>query len=87
MAIVLPDTWVVAEMITHDYIWRGAGLNCDEAREALLSAWTRHRNGVVNAQPGLAERLPEAADMPRHFPIRYAEYSRGAGYRDGARLV
>jgi hypothetical protein len=83
----LPDTWVVAEMITHDYIWRGAGLNCDEAREALLTAWTRHRGSVVAQHPQLAPTLPEAAHMPRHFPIRYSEYTRGGGYRDQQRLV
>ena len=87
MAIVAPDTIVIAEMITHDYIWRGAGATCDEAREALLSAWARHRNAVVGQHPQLAARLPEAAAMPQHFAIRYAEYTRGAGYRDDERLV
>ena len=87
MSIVLPDSWVVAEMITHDYIWRGAGVSCDEAREALLTAWTRHRGAVVAQHPQLAPTLPEAPDMPRHFPIRYSEYTRGGGYRDRDRLV
>ena len=87
MSIVLPDSWVVAEMITHDYIWRGAGITCDEAREALLTAWTRHRGSVVAQHPQLAPTLPEAPDMPRHFPIRYSEYTRGGGYRDQQRLV
>lgn len=87
MAIVLPDSWVVAEMITHDFIWRGAGLNCDEARQALLAAWTAHRQQVLGQFPQLAERLPEAAQMPGRFPIRYSEYTRGGGYRDQQRLV
>jgi len=87
MTIVAPDGWVVAEMITHDYIWRGAGATCDEAREALLTAWTRHRDDVLRQQPSLAERLPVAPEMPRHFPIRYQAYERGAGYRDQQRLV
>jgi hypothetical protein len=38
MAIIPPSTIVIAEMITHDYVWHGAGATCDEAREALLSA-------------------------------------------------
>ena len=87
MAIVPPDTIVIAEMITHDYIWRGAGATCDEAREALLAAWTRHRGALVGQHPTLAQGLPEAARMPQHFAIRYAEYARGAGYRDDERLV
>lgn len=81
------ETLVVAEMITHDYIWRGAGANPAEAREALLAAWARHRAQVVAAHPQLAPTLPEAAGMPRHFPIRFREYHRGAGYRDDERLI
>jgi hypothetical protein len=63
-------------MITHDYIWRGAGATCDEAREALLTAWTWHRAAVVRQQPALAPSLPEAGRMPQHFAIRYSEYTR-----------
>lgn len=81
------ETLVVAEMITHDHIWRGAGANPAEAREALLSAWARHRAAEVAAHPALAPTLPEAPSMPRHFPIRFFEYTRGAGYRDEQRLV
>lgn len=87
MSIVAPDTLVVAEMITHDFIWRGAGRTCDEAREALLQAWSRHRDGVLRVHPQLQPTLPEAAQMPRHFKIRYREYACGAGYRDDDRLV
>lgn len=89
MAILPPDphTLVVAEMPTHDFIWRGAGATADEARQALLAAWARHRRAVLAQQPQLADRLPEASAMPQHFRIRYAEYTRGAGYRDDERLV
>lgn len=87
MAIVPPATTVIAEMITHDYIWRGAGATCDEAREALLTAWATHRAHVVSLQPGLAPSLPEAAQMPQHFKIHYREFARGGGYRDDDRLV
>jgi len=87
MAIVPPDSIVIAEMITHDFIWRGAGATCDEAREALLTAWARHRAHVVSQQPALGPTLPEARQMQQHFKIRYREYTRGAGYRDDERLV
>jgi hypothetical protein len=87
MAIIRPDTLVVAEMNTHDYIWRGAGATCDEAREALLSAWSRHRADVVARHPGLSPTLPRPSEMPQHFAIRYREYACGAGYRDEDRLV
>lgn len=87
MAIIPPDSIVIAEMITHDFIWRGAGATCDEAREALLTAWARHRAQVVSQQPALGPTLPEAGQMPQHFKIRYREYARGAGYRDDERLV
>lgn len=85
MAIVSPDSFVIAEMNTHDYIWRGAGRNCDEAREALLRAWHAHRSAVVQQQPALAGSLPEAGQMQQHFRIRYQEFVIGAGYRDGDR--
>ena len=87
MTIVHPTGWVIAEMITHDYIWRGAGATCDEAREAVLSAWHQHRSSVVSQFPQLAASLPEAAQMPQHFKISYSAYERGAGYRDGTRIV
>jgi len=87
MTIVAPSGWVIAEMITNEYIWRGAGLTCDEAREALLQAWHRHRSTVLAQLPQLAASLPEAAQMPQHFKIRYYAYERGAGYRDTTRLV
>lgn len=87
MAILPATDWVVAEMVTHDFIWRGAGHSTQEAREALLRAWATHRAGVLRQQPQLADRLPEAAQMPGHFAIRYQCYSPGAGYRDGERLA
>lgn len=87
--IVAPDPYalVIAEMVTNDYIWQGAGATCDEAREALLGAWRAHRDGVLRAQPQLAASLPEPAAMPQHFRIRYRAYVRGGGWRDEQRLV
>ncbi|MCE4556793.1 hypothetical protein [Pelomonas cellulosilytica] len=87
MSIVPPTAWVIAEMITHDYVWQGAGHTCDEAREALLTAWQRHRAGVLRVHPQLADRLPEAPHMPQHFKIRYRAYEAGGGYRGDDRLV
>jgi len=87
MAVVPATDWVVAEMVTNDYIWRGAGHSTEAAREALLRAWTAHRAAVLRQQPQLAGTLPEAPQMPTHFAIRYQCYSAGAGYRDGERLT
>lgn len=87
MAIISPSTLVIAEMITHDYVWHGAGATCDEAREALLSAWARHRHEVVSKFPQLEPTLPEAGKMLSHFKITYREYERGGGYRSNERLV
>lgn len=87
MAVELPESWVIAEMITSEYIWRGAGLNCDEAREAVLRAWHAHRRALLTQLPQLEASLPEAAQMPQHFKIRYYAYERGAGYRDTTRIV
>lgn len=87
MAIIPPSTLVIAEMITHDYVWHGAGSTCDEAREALLSAWATHRKEVLEKFPQLEAKLPEAGKMQSHFKIRYREYERGGGYRSDERLV
>ena len=86
MAIIPPSTIVIAEMITHDYVWHGAGATCDEAREALLSAWATHRKEVLEKSPQLENSLPEAGKMQSHFNIRYRDYGRG-GYRSDERLV
>ncbi|HEY9105482.1 MAG TPA: hypothetical protein VIN58_02300 [Roseateles sp.] len=86
MTIVAHTGLVIAEMITHDYVWQGAGHSCDEAREALLTAWSRHRAGVLRVHPQLEEKLPEAVHMPRHFRIRYRAYEPGGGYRGDERF-
>lgn len=87
MAIIAPDTLVIAEMITHDFVWHGAGATCDEAREAVLSAWARHRREVLEKFPQLESRLSVAGEMQRHFRIHYREYARGGGYRGDDRMV
>jgi vacuolar-type H+-ATPase catalytic subunit A/Vma1 len=82
----LPETMVVAEMITNDFVWHGAGATCDEAREALLSAWAAHRAEALRQFPMVEGQLPSAEEMPRHFKIHYREFARRAGYRDGERV-
>ena len=74
---------VVAEMLTAQYIFRGAGRTREEARLALLGAWNLHRDGVLAMQPQLAPTLPLPDEMERHFRMDYAEYAAGVGYRDG----
>ncbi|WP_085317438.1 hypothetical protein [Derxia lacustris] len=76
-------TLVVAEMLTVQYIFRGAGRTREEARLALLAAWKVQRDGVLAQQPQLAPTLPLPEDMERHFRIVYNEYEAGVGYRDG----
>ena len=61
---------VIAEMITNHSIWRGVGVARDEARQAVLDAWSRHRSDVVPLHSALASSLPLAGEMPRHFRIR-----------------
>lgn len=43
MAIVPAADGVVADMVTHDHIRRGAGHSTEQTREALLRAWAVHR--------------------------------------------
>ncbi|PXW94374.1 hypothetical protein C7444_11473 [Sphaerotilus hippei] len=78
---------VLAEMITHDHVWRGVGGSEAEARAALLSAWVAHRAQVLSHQPSFADRLPVPEAMERHFRIRCERLVAGAGYRDGVALV
>jgi hypothetical protein len=77
---------VLAQMNTHEYIWQGAGADEAQAREALLAAWAHHRARVLAQFPALASSLPEAAAIPKHFPISFQTYKLGAGYRDGKQV-
>jgi hypothetical protein len=78
--------FVVAEMNTHHFMFRGAGHDQADARSALLRAWTRHRNELLARYPERADSIPEADKMEDHFRIYYLEFEVGAGYRDGDRL-
>jgi hypothetical protein len=79
--------FVVAEMNTHHFMFRGAGRDRTEARAALLDAWARHRSEILARYPERAASLPVADEMERHFRLYYLEFTVGAGYRDGERVA
>ncbi|WP_240342616.1 hypothetical protein [Methylococcus sp. EFPC2] len=79
--------FVLAEMNTHHFMFRGAGSTREDARSALLCAWTRHRDELLARYPERRDAIPEADQMEDHFKIYYLEFELGAGYRDGDRLL
>jgi hypothetical protein len=79
--------FVVAEMNTHHFMFRGAGRDRTEARAALLSAWARHRSEILARYPERASSLPASDEMEKHFRLYYLEFTVGAGYRDGERVA
>ncbi len=83
----LLSRFVVAEMNTHHFMFRGAGESRENARAALLRAWTLHRIDLLARYPERADSIPEASKMEDHFRICYLEFELDAGYRDGERLV
>jgi hypothetical protein len=74
-------------MITHNFIFKGVGHNKDDARTALLKAWTAHRTDLLMHYPERADILPEAGKMENHFKIYYLEFEMDAGYRGNDRLI
>ena len=78
---------VLAEMNTHHFMFRGAGETREDARAALLRAWTLHRNELLARYPERSSSIPEAEKMEGHFRIYYLDFEVGAGYRDGERLL
>jgi hypothetical protein len=82
-----PSCFVVAEMNTHHFMFRGAGASKEDARCALLLAWARHRAELLARYPERADSIPEAGQMEEHFRIYYLEFELNAGYRDGERLA
>jgi hypothetical protein len=86
-AVEVPSRFVVAEMNTHHFMFRGAGWSKEGARSALLRAWTLHRSQLLARYPERADSIPEADKMEAHFRICYLEFEVGAGYRDGDRLL
>ncbi|HUL13661.1 MAG TPA: hypothetical protein VLU73_16040 [Methylococcaceae bacterium] len=83
----MSSRFVVAEMNTHHFMFRGAGQTKEDARSALLRAWTLHRGELLARYPERADSIPEAGKMEAHFRIGYLEFELGAGYRDGDRLL
>ncbi len=83
----MSQRFVVAEMNTHHFMFRGAGHSREQARAALLGAWTRHRDDLLARYPERSESIPAAERMEEHFKIHYLEFDPDAGYRDGERLV
>jgi hypothetical protein len=79
--------FVLAEMNTHHFMFRGAGVDRDSARNALLNAWTRHREDLLARYPDRATTVPPAQDMEQHFRIHYLDFALDGGYRDGERIA
>ncbi|MHB0990815.1 MAG: hypothetical protein ACYC3O_01135 [Burkholderiales bacterium] len=77
----------VAEMITHNFIFKGVGGNKEDARTALLKAWTSHRTVLLAQYPERTDSIPDASRMEDHFRIYYLEFDMNAGYRGNDRLV
>ncbi|BBO99676.1 hypothetical protein [Sulfuriferula nivalis] len=77
----------VAEMITHNFIFKGVGRQKEEARAVLLEAWTAHRTALLAQYPERTDSIPAADKMEDHFRIYYLEFDMDAGYRGNDRLV
>lgn len=79
--------FVVAEMNTHHFMFKGAGRNREAARAAVLNAWRVHRSALLARYPERTDSIPDETRMEDHFRIFYLEFEMDAGYRDGERLV
>ena len=79
--------FVVAEMNTHHFMFRGAGHDWGGARLALLNAWRAHRSALLERYPERSDSIPDERNIEAHFKIHYLEFEVDAGYRDGERLV
>ena len=82
-----PEKFVVAEMNTHHFMFRGAGRDRDAARRALLNAWRAHRTELLQRYPERTDSIPDEANIEAHFRIYYLEFEADAGYRDGERVA
>ena len=83
----MSSRFVVAEMNTHHFMFRGVGQTRADARSALLRAWTLHRTELLARYPERINSVPDETKMEDHFKIYYLEFEVDAGYRDGDRLV
>lgn len=82
-----PEKFVVAEMNTHHFMFRGAGRDRDTARRALLNAWRTHRGDLLARYPERADSIPDEDNIEAHFRMHYLEFEADAGYRDGERVA
>ncbi len=78
--------WVLAEMNTHHFMFRGAGHSRESARTALLNAWRAHRTALLERYPERADSIPDEHHIEAHFKIYYLDFAEGTGYRDGERI-
>lgn len=78
--------FVVAEMNTHHFMFRGAGRSRETARAALLNAWRTHRTALLARYPERTGSIPDEGSIEAHFKIHYLEFEADAGYRDGERI-
>ena len=81
------NRFVVAEMNTHHFMFRGAGHNREAARLALLNAWRAHRGALLERYPERTDSIPDELNIEAHFKIYYLEFDVDAGYRDGERIT
>lgn len=81
------NQFVVAEMNTHHFMFRGAGCDRDSARAALLKAWRTHRGALLAQYPDRTASIPDEHHIEAHFRIHFLEFTAGAGYRDGERVA
>lgn len=80
------NSFVVAEMNTHHFMFRGAGHNREAARLALLNAWRTHRTALLEQYPERTGSIPDEGHVEEHFRVYYLEFAVDAGYRDGERI-
>ena len=83
----MSSRFYIAEMITHNFIFKGVGRSREEARAVLLNAWTVHRTELLAQYPERTASIPDATKMEDHFRIYYLEFEMDAGYRGHDRLV
>jgi hypothetical protein len=85
----LPVTshFYIAEMITHNFIFKGVGRSREDARAVLLKAWTSHRTTLLAQYPERTASIPDETKMEEHFKIYCLEFEMDAGYRGNDRLV
>lgn len=81
------QTFVIAEVNTARFMFRGAGRDRAAARAAVLRAWQTHRNVLLSLYPDRTDSIPDETQMEQHFTIYYQEYALDGGYRDGQRLI